>query len=148
MACYVTKQPPMTLFEAKEILGWEHGWDALHKDRFKVVDGHRLVRKTDAEILAEQLRIEKTREVGIGGPIIFCGDKLTIEQCACGALADLLCDYPMGKGKTCDMQLCHEHAFEVAEDRHLCLLHHAEFRGKAKVSRINPWPPNGHERKR
>lgn len=35
----------------------------------------------------------------------ICGEGMT--PCKyCGALAEYLCDFPMGKGKTCDMRLC------------------------------------------
>jgi transcriptional regulator with XRE-family HTH domain len=38
------------------------------------------------------------------GPIWMQGDG--IEACACGEAADYLCDFPLGKGKTCDAPLC------------------------------------------
>jgi hypothetical protein len=37
-----------------------------------------------------------------------------IVPCAvCAAVADHLCDYPMGKGKTCSAPLCDAHAIKV-----------------------------------
>ena len=30
------------------------------------------------------------------------------EVCKCGYLGGLLCDFPMGKGKTCDAVLCED----------------------------------------
>ncbi len=34
-----------------------------------------------------------------------------VKPCAaCSALADYQCDYPMGRGKTCDAYLCERHA--------------------------------------
>lgn len=41
--------------------------------------------------------------------VIACGDGITPCWC-CGHVADYLCDYPMGKGKTCDLSLCRAHA--------------------------------------
>ena len=45
--------------------------------------------------------------------------------CACGAMAELLCDAPVGDGKTCDRYLCEEHATTIGEDVHLCPYHAA-----------------------
>jgi hypothetical protein len=34
-----------------------------------------------------------------------------VKACStCGILAEYLCDFPMGKGKTCDAHLCEDHA--------------------------------------
>jgi hypothetical protein len=71
----------------------------------------------------------------------MCGEGKAAPQCECGALADYLCDYPIGKGKTCDLPMCREHRNQIGTDRDLCLIHLAEFRGKAGVGRINEWPP-------
>lgn len=46
---------------------------------------------------------------------------------SCGQMSDYLCDYPMGKGKTCDLAMCDECAYPIAEDRHLCPIHRAQF---------------------
>jgi hypothetical protein len=46
----------------------------------------------------------------------------------CSQVGDeFLCDYPVGKGKTCDKGLCADHAHEVAPNVHYCPGHHAEF---------------------
>jgi hypothetical protein len=77
----------------------------------------------------------------VPGPQFICGK---IEQepfCACGHTAEMLCDYPMGDGKTCDLPVCWCCSRHIAEDRDLCLIHFAEFVGKARAERINPWPP-------
>lgn len=45
---------------------------------------------------------------------------------ACGFLADYLCDYPLGGGKTCDAPLCDEHAIKQGmetDDLHFCRAH-------------------------
>ncbi len=47
-----------------------------------------------------------------------------VEQCAnCAYIADYLCDFPMGKGKTCDAPLCEDHANDHGEDLHFCPSH-------------------------
>lgn len=44
----------------------------------------------------------------------MCGEGIV--PCAiCSAVSEHLCDYPMGKGKTCDAPLCSLHAIPVAE---------------------------------
>lgn len=41
----------------------------------------------------------------IGDGVAFvCGN--SIAACACNYVATALCDYPMGKGRTCDAPLC------------------------------------------
>ena len=64
---------------------------------------------------------------------------------SCGVLAEYQCDFPMGKGKTCDAHLCEKHAipqgkmpstqlvlFEAEEpaesDLHFCPAHEAMVR--------------------
>jgi hypothetical protein len=74
------------------------------------------------------------------GPIIMCGD-LVVPVCPCGVAADFLCDYPMGKGKTCDLPLCADCRHAVDDDTDLCRLHRAEFRARAGVEQISQWPP-------
>lgn len=44
----------------------------------------------------------------------------------CGFLSEYLCDYPIGKGKTCDAPLCKQHAIEQGSawaDRQFCPVH-------------------------
>lgn len=44
--------------------------------------------------------------------IFVCGDG--IRPChICGAVADYLCDQPIGDGKTCDLPLCNEHRHHI-----------------------------------
>lgn len=44
-----------------------------------------------------------------GGHGHICGPG--VKPCIqCGTMAEYLCDYPMGRGKTCDAQLCERHA--------------------------------------
>jgi hypothetical protein len=67
-----------------------------------------------------------------------CGSGKPEPQCSCGAIAEFLCDYPMGKGKTCDMGMCDEHRNPIGAERDLCIIHLAEFRG---AKSIGEWPP-------
>lgn len=73
--------------------------------------------------------------------IIFCGTIDPEPMCACGHTAEMLCDYPMGRGKTCDLPVCWCCSRSIGQDKDLCLIHHAEFVRKTGVARINPWPP-------
>ena len=73
---------------------------------------------------------------------IMCGEDLDVVACGvCGCYADLLCDFPMGRGKTCDLPICGEHAREVGDNLHLCALHFPVWQKRALADRINPWPP-------
>ena len=68
-----------------------------------------------------------------------------IKACGCGRYAEYLCDWPLGKGKTCDAPLCEIHAisqgfgrsnqlrlFDNAPDPkteiHFCPTHHGSRR--------------------
>ena len=55
------------------------------------------------------------------GRMFICGD--LGPQCGCGDVAENLCDYPVGDGKTCDRDLCEACAAEVAPDLHYCAPH-------------------------
>lgn len=41
----------------------------------------------------------------------------------CGAMSEFLCDFPVGDGKTCDRDLCAEHAHEIGPEQHYCTEH-------------------------
>lgn len=49
-------------------------------------------------------------------------------HCSCGGLAELLCDFPVGKGKTCDRKLCGHCSKLIGPDLHYCKAHHEEWR--------------------
>ncbi|NLC22374.1 MAG: hypothetical protein GX771_10780 [Halomonadaceae bacterium] len=50
------------------------------------------------------------------------------EPCAdCGDVGSLLCDYPVGGGKTCDRKLCEAHGNLVGDDIHYCRSHYREW---------------------
>ena len=62
------------------------------------------------------------------GQITLCGD--LGPRCAdsrCMWVADCLCDFPVGNGKTCDRPVCEDHAYEVAPDIHYCAPHYNEW---------------------
>lgn len=47
-------------------------------------------------------------------------------HCACGAAADILCDFPVAEGKTCDVAICDDFcAHAIGHDIHYCPPHHA-----------------------
>lgn len=53
-------------------------------------------------------------------------------------VGEYLCDFPVSDGRTCDMPLCHRHAFEAAPGLHYCPGHTTlwrEFREAGGVSR-------------
>ena len=66
--------------------------------------------------------ITKTRD---GEKLFMCGEKmLQLDVCAdCRYVADILCDYPVGDGLTCDRNLCADCAVEVAPNLHYCKPH-------------------------
>lgn len=57
--------------------------------------------------------------------MFICGTG--VKACSvCGAPADYLCDYPVGKRKTCDQYLCDKHAIKQGcewQDIHFCPTH-------------------------
>ena len=48
--------------------------------------------------------------------------------CSCGFCADFLCDYPVGKGKTCDAPLCLKCRVHVGDELDYCKAHAREWR--------------------
>jgi hypothetical protein len=64
-----------------------------------------------------------------GGTLFMCGDLgPRCQDHRCNWVADSLCDYPVGEGKTCDRSLCSGHAYEVAPDTHCCAPHYEQWR--------------------
>lgn len=59
-----------------------------------------------------------------GQTMFVCGD-LGPHCAQCAAASEVLCDYPVGEGLTCDRSLCQTHAVTVGEDLHYCSAHHA-----------------------
>lgn len=74
-----------------------------------------------------------------GGKGFLCGD--LGPHCGdsnCGDVGEYLCDFPVSDGKTCDMPVCHGHAFEVSPGLHYCPGHTTmwrEFRAAGGVER-------------
>lgn len=46
----------------------------------------------------------------------------------CADAASILCDFPVGDGKTCDRNLCENHANLIGNDLHYCVDHYQEWR--------------------
>lgn len=74
-----------------------------------------------------------------GGTYFLCG-KLG-PHCAaekCAAVSGFLCDFPVAKGRTCDVPLCASHAYEIAPNIHYCPGHLAvwqEFKDSGGLQR-------------
>jgi hypothetical protein len=60
-----------------------------------------------------------------GTSAIICGVRRKKEFCACGRVADFLCDWKVSSRKsgTCDRGICKSHAQQVAPEKHLCQEH-------------------------
>ena len=70
-----------------------------------------------------------------GSKIFWHGDG--IEHCdECCLIAEYLCDWPMGRGKTCDHKLCQMHSHPIAADHHLCPIHAAVFKSTGVMEPI------------
>lgn len=132
MTCNVFRPPRMSLREA---LAAFNGSAPVPPPR------NGMSEKQYAQVLKrfEQECDEPMGEVS-DGPVILCGD-LKVEVCACGYASDFLCDYPVGKGKTCGLPLCEKCRHAADNDTDLCRLHRAEFRVKSGAETVNPWPP-------
>lgn len=121
MTCYISvpcpRRSPMTLAECLEEAGYE---------------------PAAGELLALQQRELMPID---GGPTIMCGKIDDWKHCPCVHNSDFLCDYPVGRGKTCDLPLCYCCREHVGEELDLCLIHFAEFQKKSGRETVNPWPP-------
>lgn len=56
------------------------------------------------------------------GRMFMCGN-LGPHCAECADVSDYLCDYPVGRKKTCDRNLCEVHANEIAPNLHYCAAH-------------------------
>lgn len=72
---------------------------------------------------------ESVRRYGIDpeGPVGFIHGDLGEPCTDCGGVNDVLCDYPVGNGKTCDRKICEECSPPVAPNLHYCKPHRAEW---------------------
>jgi len=70
-----------------------------------------------------------------GGAAIVCSrGRRPKQKCiACNAEAPLLCDWPVGDGKTCDAPICRRHAVHVGPDRDYCP-EHARKSGQSEAA--------------
>lgn len=50
------------------------------------------------------------------------------QPCQCGCVSTKLCDFPVGKGKTCDKRLCEHCSHEIGPDLDYCTAHHKQWR--------------------
>jgi len=68
-------------------------------------------------------------ELIVQTPAWFCGEGLEADpRCRyCDVFASLLCDAPIGDGKTCDVPLCREHRFPIGRELDLCPIHATEW---------------------
>ena len=76
------------------------------------------------------------------GPTFICDSTdEPMPVCKCGHWADVLCDWPMGRGKTCDIALCKCCSHEIGDDLDACVIHWHIFTRKTGVQRIYPARP-------
>lgn len=141
MTCNCFTPPPMTLREATDLIspGVGHEWPGVAADDLPRGMGQRQLEAW----LRDRKRAwdhahSSTESIAPPGPMFMCGGGLIIPVCACGTQAEYLCDYPVGKGKTCDLNLCVHCRFALTPEKDLCSVHRAQVAG---VERVNPWPP-------
>lgn len=131
MTCNVVIPCPLarvTLREAKAIAGWSCEYPAGPRPKEVSIaqwERREADEKRDWEAAHDELMPE-------AGQMFVCGD-IKIEACACGHAADFLCDYPIGRGKTCDLALCGCCREAIGKERDLCRIHAAQFRGAERV---------------
>lgn len=66
-----------------------------------------------------------------GFAAIVCGVRERRKKCSaagCSRHGELLCDWKIGDGKTCDKPICPGHALHVGDDKDLCLDHREAYR--------------------
>lgn len=133
MTCNVVIPCPLariSLREAKAIVGSSSEFPAERRRPKEISIAQWERREADAKRQWDADHDELMPAVGIS---FICGDDLKVEVCACGHAADFLCDYPLGRGKTCDLALCGCCREAIGEDRDLCRIHAAQFRGVERV---------------
>jgi hypothetical protein len=155
MACNLSRPRPqkMTLAEAKLLF---HGLDPSQPDADEAREALKFLprrstwnkedaAKEEARCRAiEDVRNAELVDDGNGEAMFICGRDLDVAPCRgpeCVYDGEFLCDFPMGRGKTCDLPLCGDHAREVGPELHLCPLHFPMWIEKARTDRVNPWPP-------
>jgi hypothetical protein len=133
----------MTFGEAKGILGYSRTVEPY--TRGGVSKGVIVTAQQAEQATREaQARWDKAHEEVILGPKVFlCGD-LKMEICqdpGCDFESEILCDWPIGDGRTCDLRLCATHARNMGEDRDFCPVHFAMWVESTRSERLAKWPP-------
>lgn len=80
-----------------------------------------------------------------GSRMFLCGN--LGPHCAdCADVSVNLCDFPVGKGKTCDRNLCERHSHLIGPDLHYCTGHHQKWLNfeqsggvKAELENVTPF---------
>lgn len=95
MACALLKPgPPQTLRQLNEAAGFE-SYDCLASGKYQKQECLKAGRCLCDEVIPPPQE-----------PTFVCGPDVV--ACACGYLAEYLCDFPTGRGKTCDAPLCED----------------------------------------
>ncbi|HEY3175663.1 MAG TPA: hypothetical protein VGK94_07870 [Candidatus Polarisedimenticolia bacterium] len=61
-----------------------------------------------------------------GGRMITCGPGVRRRPCSverCLSRSDVLCDWPVGKGRSCSAPLCRDHSYRVGASIDYCAQH-------------------------
>lgn len=127
--CNHFKMPPMTLGEAKRIMGCEPGPDLDLLQAIATERGYG--QKQTEEFVARRAKEWATEDEELiaspdDGYVFLCGE-IEVQVCGCQTASDYLCDYPVGDGKTCDLPLCDACRKNIGEERDLCAIHYAEW---------------------
>jgi hypothetical protein len=130
--------PPMTLREAKDAMGFDCEYREFSPPKDLGLD--QAVREFERRKAEWDAAHASKENIAPDAAVFMCGD-IVIPVCACGTAADYLCDYPVGHGKTCDLNLCVTCRRNVGEELDLCALHYPAWCRESGVARVNPWPP-------
>lgn len=72
---------------------------------------------------------EPIRDANGNVTVIVCGGRHKRKYCRwCGSYADLLCDFPVRPGHTCDAPICAKHAKPMGANLDYCPKHAQEQR--------------------
>jgi hypothetical protein len=132
MPCNVYTQCPgerMTLRKAKALIGSSSEFPAERRRPKEISIAQWERKEADAR---REWEAKHDAPLSPAGQTFLCGD-IEVAVCACGHSADFLCDYPIGRGKTCDLALCYCCRESVGEERDFCRVHAAQFRGAERV---------------
>lgn len=112
MPCYVTKTQPASRQEYEQ---WQRiGYTGSYGQYAASKRSHGVVR------------------------MFICGPELDVDTCAdCLDMGLLLCDFPVGDGKTCDRPMCEQHSHEIGQNLHYCEAHYKAWRAFVKKGGVN-----------